>query len=214
MKYGVKKTAGDPLKIRLLVHAGSNTRGAPLSLSQKDALLSMIRGIAREPRIGSFSVVAFNVDQSQVIFRQESVRQIDFTALDRAIGSWQSDTVAVNQLAATYAGTRFFVELAGEEAMPSCADALIFVGPRLDDATGLTVEMLRRLGTPRCPVFYLRYNPAWKSDRGQDLIRSAVKHWQGYLFHIRKPVDLLAAWPKIMSRISNADASGNASMSP
>jgi hypothetical protein len=47
---------------------------------ERDALLSILRSIAREPDMSSFSVIAFNLEQAQVIFEQDNVKQIDLSA--------------------------------------------------------------------------------------------------------------------------------------
>jgi hypothetical protein len=61
--------------------------------------------------------------------------------------------------------------------------------------------LLKQLGDAGCPVFYLKYDPDPSLDSGSDLIRSAVNHWRGGEFSIRRPLDLVSAWSKIMSRI-------------
>ena len=110
-------------------------------------------------------------------------------------------TVSISQLAEKDAEARFLIRLAAEKAERKRSDALIFVGPKTMDETGMTREVLKQLGDPRSPVFYLTYMPAPESNPWRDLIGSAVRHWRGREFSITRPVDLVSAWSKIMLQL-------------
>ena len=70
-----------PLNVKVVVNfAPQDSASATLQPLDTNALLSILRNIAREPRIGKFSIVAFNMQEQRVIYRQEGTSQIDFPA--------------------------------------------------------------------------------------------------------------------------------------
>jgi hypothetical protein len=175
--------------------------GASIAYAESDALLSILRGILREPRIGEISITAFNLQQRQVIFEQENIRQVNFASLKKAIGSLALGTVTVSQLAEKDAEAKFLIRLAAERAERKHSDVLIFVGNKTIDEAGMTRDLLKQLGDARRPVFYLTHLPTPGSDPWRDLIGSAVRYWRGREFTISRPVDLVSAWSKIMSQL-------------
>ena len=190
------------LPVTIFVNVGSQRRGAAALLqSEKHALVSILRAISREPRISRFSVIAFNLDQSKVVFQQTNVRHIDFASLNNAISSFGMGTVAIDQLAATDAQSHFLAHVARDIPTRSRSESIIFLSPRIAYDHGLNDSVLEKLGHPACPVVYLSYDLMTGVERGHDLIGSAVKRWKGSEFYIAKPADLLSVWPKIMSRI-------------
>jgi hypothetical protein len=175
--------------------------GASISQPESEALLSILRGIVREPRIGEVSITAFNLDQRQVIFEEDDIRQVNFATLKKAIGSLALGTVTVNQLAEKDAEARFLIRLAAEKTAGKPASAVIFLGRKTFDESGMNRDLIKQLGDARCPVFYLTYTPAPEANPWHDLIGLAVRHWRGREFSISKPTDLITAWSKIMSQL-------------
>ena len=206
MKQPSSETAEKRLRLRILLHVAPKfADAAVLSPHDRDALSSIVRGIAREPQISSLSITAFNLTRSQIVFREDDVRQIDFAALDDAIGSFSPGTIAVDELATKDAGGRFFVELLADQRARRRADALIFVGPKVQDDRTVPAEPLRELADAGCPVFYLSYKPTWTMRLGADPIAAAVRTSRGSEFSIGRPLDLLSAWSKIMSKITDGN---------
>ena len=61
-----------PLNVKVLINfAPQNSLSAALQPLDTGALVSILRNIAREPRINKFSIVAFNMQEQRVIYRQE-----------------------------------------------------------------------------------------------------------------------------------------------
>jgi hypothetical protein len=215
MRQQSSENAAKRLKVSIFLHvAPQSADSAALSPQDRQALLSMVRSIAREPQISRLSITAFNLAHSRIVFREDDVRQINFAALDNAINSLELGTITVDQLASRDAGARFFVELIADQVARRPADALIVVGPKILDDRAVPDELLRQLSDTGCPVFYLSYNPASDLKFGADLIGSAVKGWRGSEFGINRPVDLLSAWSKILSRITDGNPWSNASKAP
>ena len=136
-----------------------------------------------------------------MIFEQEDIRQVNFATLKKAIDSLTLGTVSVNQLAEKDAEARFLIRLAAEKTGRKRASALIFLGRKTFDESGMNRDLLKQLGDARCPVFYLTYTPAPEANPWHDLIGLAVRHWRGREFSISKPMDLITAWSKIMSQL-------------
>src|SRR5262249_22257287 len=74
-----RKEESGPLNVKVVVNfAPQDSGSATLQPLDTNALLSILRSIAREPRIGKFSIIAFNMQEQKVIYRQEGASQIDF----------------------------------------------------------------------------------------------------------------------------------------
>ena len=203
-KRSASEADGRPA-VTILARVGSQRRGAAALLpEEKQTLMSILQGISREPWIGSFSFIGFNLEHSKILFKEDNVKQINLAALDRAVDSFHLGTVTVSQLAEKDTGTDdFLVQLAAQQVLRNQSDALIFVSPKIADYPRVEDRMLDGLGEISCPVFYLSYNPGRVAKGGTDWISAAVRHWRGYEFNIRKPVDLLSVWSNIMSRIGH-----------
>ncbi len=82
----------DPLlNVKVLVNfAPQDSLSAALQPLDTTALVSILRTISRDPRIGKFSVVAFNMQEQKVIYRQDDASRIDFPALGTALSHFES----------------------------------------------------------------------------------------------------------------------------
>src|SRR6202035_4213319 len=75
-----------PLNIKVLVNfAPQNSLSAALQPLDTTALVSILRTISRDSRIGKFSIVAFNMQEQKVLYRQDGASRIDFPALGSAL---------------------------------------------------------------------------------------------------------------------------------
>jgi len=201
-----RQEMGKSLTVSILLNVAPQRPGAPvISPAESDALVSMLRGIFRDPRIGRFSLTAFNLDLRQVIFQKQGVREIDFNDLKKVISDLNLGTVTLSRLAEKNAEARFLVHLAAEQTQSSRPDAIIFLGPKSADDTGVSREPLKQLADVSCPVFYLTYTPQ-DLNPWRDLIGSAVKYLRGREFSISRPLDMVSAWSKIMTQLSQGNS--------
>jgi hypothetical protein len=167
-----------------------------------NALVSILRNVSREPRIQKISVVAFNVQEQRVVYRQEDADQIDFPALGAALSSLKLATVDLKRLSQKRGETEFLTSLIVEEmGSGQHPDAVIFAGPKIIVDGAVPEESLRRLGEIDYPVFYMNYNLDPKTNPWRDVIGNAVKHLRGYEYTISRPRDVWYAWTEILSRI-------------
>jgi len=195
--------AQEPLKIKVMVNfAPQKTYSATLQPLDTNALVSILRSISREPRIGKVSVVAFNVQQQRVVYRQQEAGQIDFPALGEALRTLNLGTVDLKLLGQKRGETDFLADLITEEmGSGQHPDAVIFAGPKVMLDEAVAPETLRKLGDVSYPVFYMNYNLDPRVNPWRDAIGTAVKRLNGYEYTISRPRDLWYAWTEIMSRI-------------
>jgi hypothetical protein len=193
-----------PLNIKVLINfAPQNSRSATMQPLDMNALVSILRNISREPRIGRFTVVAFNLHEQRVIYRQDNADKIDFPALGEALSSLSLGTIDLKRLSQKNGDTAFLTSLIQQEAAASPVepDALVFAGPKALLEEGVPQGTLREIGGLNYPVFYMNYNLYPQAVPWNDTISKAVKFLKGYEYTISKPRDLWFAVTEMVSRI-------------
>jgi hypothetical protein len=167
-----------------------------------NALISILRNIAREPRIGKFSIIAYNMQQQRVIYRQEGASQIDFPALGKALNSLNLGTVDLKKLSQKHGDSEFLANLITKELKDEKhPDAVIFAGPKVTIEDGLSPDTLKQLADVKLPVFYMNYNLNPQVNPWRDAIGNTVRYLKGLEFTITRPRDLFFSWTEIMGRI-------------
>lgn len=166
------------------------------------ALVSILRNIQREPRIHRFSLVAFNMNEQRIVYRQEDSDHIDFPALGKALSSLKFGMVDVKKLNDPHSGSDFLQKLVMAELSNIKPDAVIFAGPKISFDDNVPPENLRDLASVSYPVFYMNYNLTPVQNPWRDPIGNIVKRLHGYEYTIARPRDLWTSWSDIMSRIS------------
>jgi hypothetical protein len=191
-----------PLNVKVLVNfAPQNARAATLQPLDIAALVAILRGIAREPRISKFSIVAFNLQEQRILYRQEGADRIDFPALGEALRSLNLGTIDLKRLAQKHGETQFLTELIQREiASEDRPDALIFAGPKVMLEENVPVEALREVGDVEYPVFYMNYNLNPQANPWRDAIGRAVRFFRGYEYTITRPRDLWVALNDVIAR--------------
>ncbi len=198
-----RDSAVAPLNVKVIVNfAPQDYAAAGLHALDMNALISILRGIAREPRIGKFSVIAFNMQERRVVYRQAEATHIDFPALGEALHSLNLGTVDVKRLSQKRGETEFLTSLFTEElSTPDHPDAVIFAGPKALLDNNVPQESLRKIADLESSLFYMNYNVDPQSVPWRDAIGNAVKYLKGVEYTISRPRDLWNAWGDIMSRI-------------
>jgi hypothetical protein len=193
-----------PLNVKVLVNfAPQDSQAAALLPSDTSALVSILRNISREPRIGRFSIVAFNLQEQRVLYRQENADRIDFPALGEALDSLQLGTVNLTQLAQKNADTSFLTALIQNEVAGArdAADAVVIAGPKALLNENIPDESLQRMAGATHPVFYMNYNSSPHAVPWNDTISKAVKTLKGYEYTITRPRDVWYAVTEMVSKI-------------
>jgi len=150
-----------PVNLRLLVNFAPEAQDAaslpPLDLS---AMVSILKTIEHDPRVGKLSLVAFNMQEHRVLYRQEAADRINFPALGTALKTLKLGTVTVGNLGDRHGDTEFLGTLIEQEiGTVGHSDAVIFAGPKAMLDGDVPQDDLRRIGNVECPVFYMNYNP-------------------------------------------------------
>src|SRR5262249_30059175 len=134
----VQRNSDRPLNVKILVNfAPQNQNSVTLRPIDTLALVTVLRRLAREPQLGKFSLVAFNVQEQKVLYRQSSSDQIDFPALGQAIKVVEPGKVDLKRLSQKHGDVEFLTDFIKEEMVSTDhPDALIFAGPKvlLDDS--------------------------------------------------------------------------------
>jgi hypothetical protein len=194
----------EPLKVKVMVNfAPQDANGSALQPLDTRALLSMLRSIAREPRISRFSVVAYNMQQQKIIYRQDEAPQIDFPALGQAVKALRLGTVDLKHLVQKHSDTDFLTQLMTNEIKDpkENLDALIFAGPKVMLDDGVPADTLKQFSDVKFPVFYMNYNANPQTNPWRDAIGNAVRMLKGAEYTISRPRDLFFAWSEIIGRI-------------
>ena len=201
----VKREQHDgPINIKVMMNfAPQDATSATLEPLDTSALLSILRNIAREPRICRFSIVAYNVQEQRVFYRQDGAPQIDFPSLGDAVKALHLGTVDLKRLVQKHGGTDFLADLFTQEVKDAkdSPDALVFAGPKVMLDDGLSPDMLKQLSDVKFPVFYMNYNLNPQVNPWRDSISAAVRFLKGAEYTISRPRDLFFAWTEIMGRI-------------
>jgi hypothetical protein len=200
----VTREKGPPLKVKVMVNfAPQDSSSSTLQLVDTQALVSILRSIARDPRIGGFTLVAYNMQEHKVIYRQDAASQIDFPALGEALTSLNFGTVDLKRLSQKHGDSEFLAKLLTSEMKDSGQgpDAVIFAGPKIMLDDGLSNETLKQLSDVKIPVFYMNYNANPQINPWRDAIGTAVKALKGAEYTIARPRDLFFSWTEIVGRI-------------
>jgi len=200
----VKRESERPLNVKVMINfAPQDSSSATLQPLDTNALVSILRSVAREPRIGRFSIVAYNMQEQRVIYRQENAATIDFPAIGKSLQSLNLGTVDLKRLTQKHGDTDFLSNLITTEIKDpkDDPDAVIFAGPKVMLDNGLAPDMLKALGDVKFPVFYMNYNLNPAVNPWKDAIGNCVKYLKGVEFTISRPRDLFFAWTDIMGRI-------------
>jgi hypothetical protein len=199
--------ADGALNVKVMVNfAPQKASSATLRPLDTSALVSILRNISREPRICKFSIVAFNMTEQRVLYRQDNTDQIDFPALGNAVQSLAPGRVDFKKLAVKNSETDFLAsllqnELRRDQQKDAEPDAVILAGPKVMLDESVPADSLKTLENINYPVFYMNYNLEPQRNPWRDAIGNAVKKLRGYEYTISRPKDLWTAWSDIMSRI-------------
>jgi hypothetical protein len=187
--------------------APQDSASATLQPLDTNALVSILRSIHRDPRIGKFSIVAYNMQEQRIIYRQENASTIDFPAIGKSLNSLNLGTVDLKRLSQKHGDSEFLSKLIAAEVKENKdekkpqTDAIIFAGPKIMLDDGLPPETLKQLADVKLPVFYMNYNLNPQANPWRDAVGTAVKALKGAEYTISRPRDLFFSWSEIMGRI-------------
>ncbi len=140
------------------------------------SVVSMLRAIARQPQIGSFSVVAYHAHQETVLFEQSEATRIDYPALGEAIDGHVGGAVSLEQLQDKRSGEKFLKELLTAQLGPESSDAdiVVFVGPKVIFERQPGSLLSKDPQRPQPPMHYFIYNRNPRSYPWKDALSAAL----------------------------------------
>jgi hypothetical protein len=192
----------DAFRVKVLINfAPQQGYAASMQPVDMSALISILRNISREPRICKFSIVAFNMNEQRIVYRQDDADQIDFPGLGKALASLKLGMIDYKKLSDPHSGSDFLAKLVLDELGNNKSDAVIFAGPKVIMTDNVPPENLKDLTSVSYPVFYMNYNLWPQQNPWRDPIGNVVKRLRGYEYTITRPRDLWTSWSDIMSRI-------------
>jgi len=203
---GEKDYSNAPLSVKVLVNfAPQNNSAATLQRADTSALVSILRTIQRDPRIARYSVVAFNLQEQRILYRQEFSDRIDFQSIGEALKGLQLGRVDFARLQnknsdAEFLGALIQNEFKVRDGEPA-PDGLIIAGPKAMLPSSVPAEALRDVGETEYPVFYLNYNLMPQLNPWRDSISQAVRYFKGLEFTITRPRELWSAVTEVVARI-------------
>jgi hypothetical protein len=191
------------LNLKVLVNfAPQKALASSLRPVDTAALVSLLRTLSRDPRVGKFSLVAFNLHEQRVLFRQESADKIDFPGLGASLQSLNLGTVDLKRLSNKNVGAEFLTNLMEKEfANTERADAVVFAGPKAMLEANISSDQLKHLSEFDVPVFYMNYILNPYANPWRDSIGQAVKFLKGVEFTISRPRDLWFAVTDMVARL-------------
>ena len=201
----VEKAATKPLHLKILLNL-SPVKPRESFLKPEDAivLLSILRSIIHEPGVRRFTLVAFNVREQRIIYRQDNAEKIDFAAIGKAVQAPTAGTVNYHLLQDKQSETHFITKLLTDQLGPQTVspDAIIIVGPKVTLEKKVPLDPLKQRGATSSPIFYLNYNSNPIDEPFHDTIGSALKAYRGaFSYNIVLPRDLGSAIRDMLFRM-------------
>jgi hypothetical protein len=193
----------DPVHVKLLVNFSPESKNsatlAPVDLS---AMVGILKIIEHDPRVGKLSLVAFNMQEHRILYRQDAAEKINFPALGNALQSMKLGTITLQNLGEKHGDTDFLDSLIQKEiGGTGHPDAVIFAGPKAMLDSDVPENNIRRIGDIECPVFYMNYNPNPQAVPWKDSISHAVRILKGTEYTISRPRDVWFATTEMLSRV-------------
>jgi hypothetical protein len=194
--------AGPPLDLKIYLNLdpwrGRRAR-AGIRLFEFIPRLAALRALARHPRVGRISIVAYSVDEQTVYLRSELDDRIELKGIEEAIEDLSPAFVSVEQLGKQKPREFFAQTLAAEFPGDGAVDAYVFVGPDAEVGRSLSREEKRAITQPEAPVFMLHMQRApWNG-----LIGNFVNDVHGKVYSFSTPKDLGEAVDDLLSRVHN-----------
>jgi hypothetical protein len=198
-------TRSADLNVKLLVNfAPQSSNSAALQRSDTDALVSILKTIESDPNVARVSLVAFNIQERRVVYRQNAAQTIDLVSLGKALDTMKLGTVNLTDLSQKHGETDFLQDLITKEVGNSTTDAVIFAGPKAMLNADVPQDDLKRIGDVECPVFYMNYNLNPQAVPWKDSISHAIRAFKGTEFTISRPRDLWFSTTEMLSRVLRA----------
>jgi hypothetical protein len=199
-----KPDLAQPPRMKLLLNLSpAKPQDSILRSADAAVLLSILHSVADQPGIAVSALVAFNLRDQKIIYREVKEDQVDFLALERAMQSATTGTIDISLLRDPQSETHFVTGLLADQlaAQADPSDAIVIVGAKVSLDRKIPLDSLKAKGSAACPVFYLNYNSN-PNEPWPDTIGAALKAYKGATtYNIALPRDVAGAMKELLSRI-------------
>jgi len=185
--------SGQGVRLTVLLNAAPRDPASTrLRAWDRTFLLDSVSSLLRQTPCESVKLVAFNLEQQRVIFRQEKFDRAGFRCLSRALRELELGTVDYEVLKRRNGWAELLTGLTKEEFHASePSDAVIFLGPvtrLMDKISAAEWEM----PAPKSPRFFdFEYYPAWMNGgEFPDAILHLTSAQNGTVVRIHSPSEL------------------------
>jgi hypothetical protein len=167
-----------------------------------EGLIAILRRIGADPRIETYSMIAFSLQTQRVIYHQEHDSRMHVAALGEALKSLKFGVIDAKSLSSTNAPAQFATDLFHKHLGDEKSDALVVVGHKQGWEEKIPRAALESLDKPSAPVFYLSYNAEQQPRLWRDPLSSIIKRLRGVEYNIRRPKDFFNAWSDVVLRLT------------
>ena len=205
-EVNVRATQGPDYRVKILASFDSPRRRRQAMLHIGDVLpvLAALRALLRDPRYVQFSVLAYSVEDQEVLLRQGFEDGIDFPALGEAVKKLSPATVGFEQLGENKDRDFLADLIVGELENTEDVDALIFLGADSLLFERIPKELLEGISNRDYPVYFLK--TAWHPWSGAT--SDAVRKLKGKIYQFRTPRDLSEAIEKMAEDMQRREGLG------
>jgi hypothetical protein len=164
-------------------------------------LLSSLASLVRQVNAGSTQVLAFNLDQQRVIYRDEKFGRGSFRKLAESLQSLELGTVSYKNLQRQTGWLELLLKLLYEQSQAlHSLDAVIFLGPAnriLEKIPHEYLEACQGLGSR---IFYFEYYP-YVGAEFPDTIHQLTNTCHGSVYKIHTAADFAEAIEKMRRKM-------------
>lgn len=205
-EVNIRANRGPDYRVKVLASFDSPRRRRQAILHIGDILpvLAAMRALSRDPRFVQFSVLAYSVEDQEVLLRQGFDDGIDFPALGEAVKKLSPATVGFDQLGKNKDRDFLADLIVGELEKTDDVDALIFLGADSLLFERIPKELLEGIGNRDYPVYFLK--TAWLPWSGAT--SDAVKKLKGKIYQFRTPKDLSESIEKMAEDMQRREGLG------
>ena len=203
--HGHGERAGRDLRVAILLDAAPVF---PLALKlrawDRSFLLGSLASLVRQVNAGSTQVIAFNLDQQRVIFRDENFGRGSFYKLVESLQSLELGTVSYKNMQRRTGWLEVLLKLLDEQSQAlQSPDAVIFLGPANRILEKIPREYLGSCQNFGSRIFYFEYYP-YVGAEFPDTIHQLTSSCRGNVYKIHTAADFAEAIEK-MQRKMQAD---------
>jgi hypothetical protein len=178
-----------------------------LRVWDRDFLLGSLTSLLQQIPCESVRLVAFNLDQTREVFRQDHFDKAGFQSLAQTLQDFELEGIPTQTPQQPKGWADFLMELGKREAAAQDAsDIVIFLGPATYMQNSAPSETFKPLGK-RCPqFFYFEYFPLWESRAEYtDSIEPFIKVCGGSVFKLQSPYDFAQDIYKMLIKLKQAE---------